>query len=95
MFSEPWEANAFALVVGLHEKGLFTWNEWAEVLGETLKTNDNETTYYHSWLDALETIVSQKSLVKSDEISVRKAEWQKALMATPHGKPIELKNGTS
>ena len=33
VFKEPWEANAFALVVGLHEKGAFEWNEWAEVLG--------------------------------------------------------------
>ena len=32
VFREPWEAHAFALIVSLHERGLFTWPEWAEAL---------------------------------------------------------------
>ena len=32
VFSEPWQAEAFALVVALHERGLFSWAEWAEAL---------------------------------------------------------------
>ncbi len=32
VFREPWEAHAFALAVTLHQKGLFTWPEWAEAL---------------------------------------------------------------
>ena len=32
IFREPWEARAFALAVRLHERGLFTWREWAKVL---------------------------------------------------------------
>jgi len=32
-FREPWEARAFAMVIKLHEAGLFTWPEWAETLG--------------------------------------------------------------
>ena len=29
VFREPWEAQAFAMAVSLHERGLFTWPEWA------------------------------------------------------------------
>ena len=32
VFAEPWQAEAFALAVALHEKGLFSWSEWAEAL---------------------------------------------------------------
>ncbi len=92
VFNEPWEANAFALVVGLHEKGLFQWNEWADILSETIKQNDVSIPYYQSWLEALETIVSRKALINSSEVSIRRGEWVAALEATPHGSPIELKN---
>ena len=30
VFREPWEAQAFALAVALHERGLFSWQEWAD-----------------------------------------------------------------
>jgi hypothetical protein len=37
VFREPWEAEAFALAVSLNERGLFTWKEWAKILGEEIK----------------------------------------------------------
>lgn len=33
VFREPWEAQAFAMTVLLHQRGLFTWGEWAQALG--------------------------------------------------------------
>ena len=33
VFREPWEAQAFAMALALHERGLFTWPEWAATLG--------------------------------------------------------------
>jgi hypothetical protein len=33
VFREPWEAEAFALAVSLNERGLFTWKEWAKIVG--------------------------------------------------------------
>ena len=93
VFDEPWEASAFALVVGLHEKGAFDWSEWADVLGATIKNNGEKTPYYESWLEALEKIISKKSFVESSEVEKREREWINALQATPHGSPIELKNG--
>lgn len=92
VFSEPWEAQAFALVIGLYEKQAFTWNEWADVLSKTIHSDDGCTPYYELWLKALETIVMQKSLTNETELAHRKSEWQNALLATPHGQPIELQN---
>ncbi len=32
MFHEPWEAQAFAVTLALHERGLFSWPAWAAAL---------------------------------------------------------------
>src|SRR6202790_1979085 len=37
VFCEPWEAQAFAMALTLHERGLFTWNEWAATLADEIK----------------------------------------------------------
>jgi len=34
VFAEPWQAQAFALALQLHEQGAFTWTEWAAALSE-------------------------------------------------------------
>ena len=68
VFREPWEAQAFALALSLHERGVFSWTEWAAVLGDEIKkaqtAGDPDTgeTYYHHWLNALERIVAVKGL---------------------------------
>ena len=66
VFREPWEAQAFALAVALHQQGLFTWPEWAATLADEIKraqaTGDPDTgeTYYRHWLAALERLVAEK-----------------------------------
>ncbi len=94
VFSEPWEAQAFALVVGLHQNGMFSWDEWANMLGETISRDNGKTPYYELWLDALESIVTEQALLSDTEVETRKADWQAALLATPHGQPIELERGS-
>jgi len=37
VFREPWEAQAFALALSLHERGVFAWNEWATALSAEIK----------------------------------------------------------
>ena len=34
VFEEPWQAQAFAVVVKLNEAGLITWKEWADCLAQ-------------------------------------------------------------
>jgi nitrile hydratase accessory protein len=89
VFAEPWEAQAFAIAVKLHEAGAFSWSEWAETLGAELRAHP-ECSYYECWLSALETIVQSKGLMSEAKRLARIAAWDRAARATPHGKPIEL-----
>jgi len=96
VFNEPWEAQAFGLVIALHQQGLFSWQEWADVLSEEIKRAqslgdpDLGNTYYHHWLNALEKISLRKKVSNQDELSQRKQQWHSAYLNTPHGMPIEL-----
>jgi nitrile hydratase accessory protein len=96
VFRAPWEAQAFAMAVTLHERGHFTWKEWAARLAEEIaaaKTSgehDDGSRYYYYWLAALEKLVAEKRLIKADELATRKDEWDRAARETPHGQPIEL-----
>ena len=64
LFREPWEAHAFAMALALHQRGLFTWSEWAATLAEEIKrahaAGDPDTgeTYYRHWLATLERLVA-------------------------------------
>ena len=96
VFRAPWEAQAFAMAVMLHERGHFAWTEWARRLAEEIAAArargeaDDGRRYYHYWLATLEKLVAEKQLVLADELTRRKDEWDRAARDTPHGKPIEL-----
>jgi nitrile hydratase accessory protein len=96
VFREPWEAQAFAMAVRLHEAGHFTWTEWAAALADEIRRAqaagdpDLGDTYYRHWLAALERLVTAKGLVSADELARRKQAWDAAARDTPHGQPIEL-----
>ena len=64
VFREPWEARAFALAVSLHERGVFTWPEWAHALGAQIAAApaDDDWHYYEHWLSALERLLADKGL---------------------------------
>jgi nitrile hydratase accessory protein len=96
-FGAPWEAQAFAMALSLHERGIFTWPEWSRALARELTDAaargqpDDGTHYYEHWLAALERLVALKKVVAADELEQRVDDWDAAARATPHGKPIELK----
>lgn len=96
VFREPWEAQAFALALSLHERGVFSWSEWADVLGEEIKkaqaAGDPDTgeTYYHHWLATLERIVAAKGLADPQTLARTRDAWAHACERTPHGASIEL-----
>jgi nitrile hydratase accessory protein len=97
VFREPWEAQAFAMALALHERGLFTWTEWAATLGDEIKraqaAGDPDTgeTYYRHWLAALERIVAEKGVTAPETLARYYEAWDRAADRTPHGTPIELK----
>jgi nitrile hydratase accessory protein len=98
VFREPWEAQAFAMAVALHARGCFTWGEWAEALAAEIKAAqaagdpDTGETYYRHWLAALEKLAAAKALTDRAELETRRAQWDRAARATPHGRPIALAN---
>jgi nitrile hydratase accessory protein len=99
VFREPWQAQAFALALSLHERGVFTRQEWAATLGDEIRkaqaAGDPDTgeTYYHHWLAALERLVAAKGLADSETLARTGKAWQRAGARTPHGTAIELKPG--
>ncbi|MDP6563942.1 MAG: nitrile hydratase accessory protein [Alphaproteobacteria bacterium] len=96
VFNAPWEAQAFAMTVRLHEAGRFTWPEWVEVFSAEIAAAkdrgdpDLGDTYYQHWLAALEKIVAQKGLMTDAERLNRKDAWAEAAARSPHGEPILL-----
>ena len=97
IFSEPWEATAFALAVELHRRSHFTWNEWTRTLAVEIKRANNSgqldlgDTYYQYWLSALERLTTDKGLTDPLGLSERREAWRNAYINTPHGKPVVLK----
>ena len=97
VFREPWEAQAFAMTLALHERRLFTWPEWAKTLGEEIKraqaAGDPDTgeTYYRHWLNALERLVAEKGVADAATLARYRHAWDHAADRTPHGAPIELR----
>ena len=96
VFGEPWEAQAFAVTLALHRRGLFTWTEWSGRLAAEIKcaqaSGDPDTgeTYYRHWLAALERLVADKRLSDQAELARYRDAWKRAADRTPHGTPIEL-----
>ena len=97
VFREPWEAQAFAMALALHDRGLFTWSEWAATLADEIKraqaAGDPDTgeTYYRHWLNALERMVAAKGLADMQMLARYRHAWHHAADRTPHGTPIELR----
>lgn len=97
VFREPWEAQAFAMALALQKQGVFSWSEWAQMLGEEIRkaqaTGDPDTgaTYYRHWLATLERMVAAKGLANSGALQRTCAAWDRAARRTPHGTPIELR----
>ena len=98
IFTEPWQAQAFALVVKLSEQGHFTWKEWATALANELKAAeergqpDDGTRYYNHWVAALERLATEKGLTESQTLEDRKNAWADAYRHTPHGQPVVLRD---
>jgi nitrile hydratase accessory protein len=96
VFAEPWQAHAFAMTLQLHEKGVFTWPEWAAALtheirqAQALGDPDDGHQYYLHWLNALERMVIEHQLGTPDQIHDLEHAWEDAASRTPHGQAIVL-----
>ena len=97
VFAAPWQAQAFAMALTLHKRGLFTWGEWAAMLGDEIRRAqaagdpDLGDTYYMHWLNTLERLVAEKGVANAETLHRYRDAWDHACDRTPHGKPIELR----
>jgi len=99
VFREPWEAQAFALAIDAHARGLFSWPEWAAELSQQIKAAqlagdpDTGETYYRHWLAALEALTVEKGAASRAQLEQVQQAWDSAAKATPHGQPVVLADG--
>ena len=95
-FEEPWQGEAFALVVSLRRAGHIGVLEWTEALAREVAA-DRESgaarSYHRQWLAALEALLAGKGLVGEAEREARAEAWREAYRATPHGRAVELEGG--
>lgn len=79
------------MTVYLHEKGLFTWSEWAEALSAELHQPgraEDGSDYFDAWVAALSSLLIARGIADAGMILALQESWQRAAEATPHGKPI-------
>lgn len=76
VFAEPWQAQAFAVVVELTDAGKITREEWADHLSAVLREAeargefDTGIRYYRHWLTALERLIVEKNLAGWQDLEV-------------------------
>src|SRR5258708_28389532 len=96
VFKAPWEAQAFAMTLSLHARGVFTWREWAGALAAELAAAaargepDDGTHYYEYWLAPLEKLIAGKRRIAGAELEQRVDECDARAPDAPHGQPTEL-----
>jgi nitrile hydratase accessory protein len=92
VFDEPWQAEAFALVVHLQRTGAFSWGDWTQALSREIAAAEDAdgARYYEHWLAALEGLVTGRGLAAAEALAARKDAWAEAYRRTPHGQPVSL-----
>lgn len=99
VFAAPWQAQAFAMTLALHQRGVFTWPEWAAALAAEISRAqaagdpDAGDSYYLHWLAALERLVAAKGVASEAALQRYRDAWDHACDRTPHGTPIVLQPG--
>ncbi len=85
------QAQVFAMTVVLHERGLFTWPEWAEALSRRVRGEAADgSDYYECWAAALEDVLARRDVASPEDVERTAQAWHNAAARTPHGPPTEL-----
>lgn len=66
-FAAPWEAQIFAIIVKLHEAGLFQWEQFATRLSAEIHAHPDEA-YYHCWAEAAIDLLKDEGLIGEAEL---------------------------
>ena len=97
VFDEAWEAQAFAMVVVLHDAKLFSWSEWTAALAREIAADTPMIARPGTPIIVIGSTLWNASSRKKEWpapllLMERKAAWRRAAEATPHGRPILLAN---
>jgi nitrile hydratase accessory protein len=75
VFAEPWQARAFALTLALSERGMFSLRDFRAALIARITSFEKSqciagtADYYTRWIEALEDLLSQRSMLPADRLS--------------------------
>ena len=86
VFAAPWEAKAFALIVLLHQRGHFEWQDWVQTLAAEValdRSRAQETPYYLLWLAAAEQLVTARGLLDAGQLAAQRSALR-AAQTGPH-----------
>jgi nitrile hydratase accessory protein len=78
VFAAPWEGRVFGLAVALHERGLYTWDEFRDRLIAEFARADragDPSTYYERWLAAFERLLLDKGMLAREDLDARTTEF--------------------
>lgn len=95
VFAEPWQGRAFGLVMTLTEQDVVPYEAFRDALIATIAAweaappKGEAYSYYRCWLQALEQVLDQRSLVGAAELDERSA----ALAARPAGHDHDHEHG--
>lgn len=74
LFSEPWEATAFGIAVGLSDQKSYEWEFFRQRLIEKIADANGCEAYYESWAKALEAAVIDSGMVSEEDIRAEMAK---------------------
>ena len=76
-FEQPWQSRAFGMAVGLHERGVFQWDEFRGRLiarigaWDASNEPDRPYNYWEHWLGALQDVLVAKGVSEVDVVDER------------------------
>lgn len=81
VFAEPWQGRAFGLVMTLTEQGVVSYDAFRDALITRITAWEADPpagepySYYRCWLQALEQVLDEQSLVPTAEVDERSAAF--------------------
>ena len=79
VFETPWEGRAFGIAIAISQTQGYEWDDFRNLLITEIQSAEKSSTastYYESWLSALEKLAISKGLVSLGSIDTRTTEYR-------------------
>ena len=79
VFAEPWQGRAFGLVMTLTQRGVLSYDAFRDALigqirGAEQRSPTGQSDYYRCWLQALEQVLTDTSVLDRADVDARAAD---------------------